>query len=35
MYPNKNRNDPLWVAFRTLVTECAAGLARGPARTAG
>ena len=26
LYPNKNRNDPLWAAFRTLVTECATAL---------
>jgi len=28
MYPNKNRNDPLWIAFRELATDCATGLAR-------
>ncbi|MBY5987523.1 LysR family transcriptional regulator [Roseovarius atlanticus] len=26
IYPNKNRREPLWTAFRKLLGECAAGL---------
>tara|TARA_R110002020_G_scaffold145437_8_gene318818 strand:- start:303 stop:677 length:375 start_codon:yes stop_codon:yes gene_type:complete len=35
IYPNKNRNDPLWSAFRGLVSDCAAILGADRHRDVG